>query len=366
MSEKTSTNLSIGIVGLPNVGKSTLFNALLKKQAALAANYPFATIEPNIGIVEVPDERVKLLSNLVEIEDKKSPDKIVPAVVKFVDIAGLVKGASQGEGLGNKFLSHIREVDAIIHVLRFFEDENVVRAGSTTPEEDKEVVNTELILADIAVIEKRLPQEERLARNDKEIAKKVAVYKKLLEHLNSGKLAQHLDLDEQELEAIKDLQLITQKPVLHVFNISEEAFIEAQKTKLSTEGVYICAKLESELAGLSQEEATEYMQELNIEEPGLNKIIKKGYELLGLQTFFTYGPKEVHAWTIKQGSTAPQAAGKIHTDFERGFIAAQVISIEILLKIEGWKRAREKGLIRSEGKNYVMQEGEVVEFRFSV
>lgn len=359
-------SLSIGIVGLPNVGKSTLFNALLKKQIALAANYPFATIEPNVGIVEVPDERVKSLSNLVEIEDSKVPDKIVPAVVKFVDIAGLVRGASQGEGLGNKFLSHIREVDAIIHVLRFFEDDNVVRAGSTTPAEDKEVVNTELILADIAVIEKRLSQEARLARNDKEIAKRVIVYQKLLAHLNEGNLALSLPLEEDELESIKDLQLITQKPVLYVFNISEEAFLEAQNDKLSTDGVYICAKLESELANLSVEDSEEYMKDLGIEEAGLNKIIKKGYELLGLQTFFTYGPKEVHAWTIKQGSTAPQAAGKIHSDFERGFIAAQIISIDDLLKVEGWKNAKEKGLVRTEGKNYVMQEGDVVEFRFSV
>jgi len=369
MSNASSTSLSIGIVGLPNVGKSTLFNALLKKQIALAANYPFATIEPNIGIIEVPDSRVEGLADLVRKEDRKDPDKIVPAVVKFVDIAGLVKGAAQGEGLGNKFLSHIREVDAIIHLLRFFTDENVARAGSISPKEDKEIINTELILADLEVLEKRMAGESRSARSgDKKGILRYETYKKLQTHLNSGKLCTTLELSSREKEAVKDLSLLTSKPVLYVFNISEDAFVEEEKLALSKEleGVPICAKLESELAGLSDEERKEYMEELGIGESGLNKIIRKSYEILGLQTFFTYGPKEVHAWTIKQGFTAPQAAGKIHTDFERGFIAAQVISYDVLVKLEGWKNAREKGLVRSEGKDYVMREGDVVEFRFSV
>ena len=369
MSNTKSTNLSIGIVGLPNVGKSTLFNALLKKQVAFAANYPFATIEPNTGIVEVPDPRIEGLSELVRKEDKKDPDKIIPAVVKFVDIAGLVKGAAQGEGLGNKFLSHIREVDAIIHLIRVFEDENVARAGSTTPQNDKEVINTELILSDLEVLEKRIPVELRNVRSgDKDAAVKCGAYKKLQNHLNSGKLASTLELSEREKEAVKDLNLLTSKPVLYVFNISEDAFIEEEKLELSKEfdGIPICAKLESELAGLSEEERREYMAEMGVGESGLDKIIKKSYEILGLQTFFTYGPKEVCAWTIKKGFKAPQAAGKIHTDFERGFIAAQIVSYEVLVKLEGWKNAREKGLVRSEGKDYTMQEGDVVEFRFSV
>ena len=319
--------------------------------------------------MEVPDARVEGLADLVRKEDKKDPDKIVPAVVKFVDIAGLVKGASQGEGLGNKFLSHIREVDAIIHLLRIFDDENVARAGSTTPKDDKEVVNTELILADLEVLEKRISPESRNARSgDKVGILKYETYKKLQNHLNSGKLAATLELSEHEKEATKDLNLLTSKPVLQVFNISEDAFIEEEKLELSKEfdGIPICAKLESELASLSEEECKEYMEELGIGESGLNKIIKKSYAILGLQTFFTYGPKEVHAWTIKKGFKAPQAAGKIHTDFERGFISVQTISYDILVKLEGWKNAREKGLVRSEGKNYVMQEGDVVEFRFSV
>lgn len=366
-------SLSIGIVGLPNVGKSTLFNALLKKQTALVANYPFATIEPNIGIVGVPDERVKELSNLVKLEEGKDPEKIIPAVVKFVDIAGLVKGASQGEGLGNKFLSHIREVDALVHVIRVFEDDNVVRAGSVSPDLDEEIVTTELILADLAVLDKRFTQEERLSHNNKESAEKVKVYQKLLECLNSGKLPSSLALDEKELDLAKELQLITMKPVLYVYNISEEAFLNQQGEKCPNNilsekpnSVCICAKLESELASFSDEEAQIYMQESGIKESGLDKIIRKSYEVLGLQTFFTYGLKEVHAWTITKGSTAPQAAGKIHSDFERGFIAVQAISVENLVKIGGWKKAREKGLIRSEGKGYIMQEGDVVEFKFSV
>jgi len=356
----------VGIVGLPNVGKSTLFNALLKKQAALVANYPFATIEPNIGIVEVPDKRVQELSNLVIEESGKATKKIVPATVKFVDIAGLVKGASQGEGLGNKFLSHIREVDVIIHLLRVFEDDNIIRAGSVDPEQNREVVNTELILADLETLQKRLLTEEHVAKSNKDAAPRVEIYKRIQEHLNSGKLASYLELSDKELEATKDLQLITSKPALYVFNLSEHAFLEGNKLQINTEGVYICAQLESDLAGFSDEERAAYMEEVGITEPGLDKIIRKGYELLGLQTFFTYGPKEVHAWTVDRGATAPEAAGKIHSDFQRGFISAQIISHDILLKIGGWKNAREKGLIRSEGKDYVMQEGDVVEFRFSV
>ena len=369
MPNTQSTNLSIGIVGLPNVGKSTLFNALLKKQVAFAASYPFATIEPNIGIIEVSDNRVLGLAELVRKEYKKYPDKIVPAAVKFVDIAGLVKGASHGEGLGNKFLDHIRKVDAIIHLLRVFDDENVARAGSTTPQEDKEVINTELILADLEVLEKRMAKESRNARSgDKDALLKYETYKKMQKHLNSGRLGLTLELSTSEKEAIKDLNLLTSKPVLYVFNISEDAFIEEENLELSKklDGVPICAKLEAELAGLSEDERKEYMKELGLEEFGLNKIIRKSFDLLDLQTFFTYCAKEVCARPIKRGSTALQAAGKVHTDFERGFIAAQIVSYEVLVKLEGWKNTREKGLVRSEGKDYTMQEGDVVEFRFSV
>ncbi|MBD3366486.1 redox-regulated ATPase YchF [candidate division WWE3 bacterium] len=397
MSSK-STNLSIGIVGLPNVGKSTLFNALLKKQTALAANYPFATIEPNVGIVEVPDSRVQGLTDLVRKEHDKDPDKVIPAVVKFVDIAGLVKGAAKGEGLGNKFLSHIREVDAIIHVLRLFRDANIARAGSVSPQEDKEVINTELILADLEVLEKRITTEERAAKSgQKESIVRLAVYKRLQGHLNAGKLALTLDLSEKERELVKDLNLLTLKPVMYVFNVSEDVYgdwgsrIESGMTHSphrhsdesqnptredfdalsphsdhQIKGIPVCAKLEADLAALTPQEQKDYMEQVGIQESGLNKIIRESYKLLGLQTFFTYGPKEVHAWTIKEGSTAPEAAGKIHSDFQRGFIAAQVISYNILVKLEGWKEARNQGKIRSEGKDYAMREGDVVEFRFSV
>ncbi len=362
----SKNNLSIGIVGLPNVGKSTLFNALLQKQSALAANYPFATVEPNVGVVEVPDDRVKFLSNFAKKDFGKEPESVVSAVVKFVDIAGLVKGASQGEGLGNKFLSHIRQVDAILHVIRLFEDPNVARAGSTDPENDKNIVNTELILSDIDTIEKRLNKEERLVFNDAEIRKKVAIYKKLLDHLNLGMQVRHLELEEKEKEVVKELQLLTHKPVLYVFNVSENSFLEALNHKLSTEAAYICAKMESDLSELPKKDQIDYMRSIGISEPGLNIVIKKSYELLGLQSFFTYNAKEVHAWTIEQGTVAPQAAGKVHTDFERGFISALVISFDDLARVGGWKNARKEGLIRTEGRSYVMQEGDVVEFRFSV
>jgi GTP-binding protein YchF len=359
--------LSIGIIGLPNVGKSTLFNALLKKQAALAANYPFATIEPNVGVVDVPDERLQKLYEIVEIEYKTPPKRIVPAVVNFVDIAGLVKGASEGEGLGNKFLSHIREVDAIIHVVRSFEDPNVARAGSTDPESDISVINTELILADIQVLSKRIENEQRNSKSgDKVSFERLSVYEKLMIKLDQGELASATDLTEKEKLLAKDLNLLTAKPFIHVYNVSEEFVTKPDNKETGTDVVYLCAQLESELASLSDQEAEEYMKELGIHNSGLDKVIKRGYKLLNLHTFFTAGPKEVRAWTIGVGDKAPQAAGTIHTDFERGFICAEVISFDGLVKAGGWKKAKDLGLIRTEGKEYIMKDGDVVEFRFSV
>ncbi len=366
-------SLSIGIVGLPNVGKSTLFNALLKKQVALAANYPFATIEPNVGVVDVPDYRLNDLAQLVKTEygskfgSREVPEKIVPAVVKFVDIAGLVKGASAGEGLGNKFLSHIREVDAIVHVLRDFEDENVLRAGSIDAQSDKEVIETELILADIQSIEKRLAPEQRNAKTgDKESIARVGVYEKLLAFLSKGILAFNIELDEHELEVIKDLNLLTLKPIIYVYNVSENALTKEENDSVSNNVVRLSAKIESELSMLSEEDQALFMKDIGINVSGLDKVIKRGYDLLGLHTFFTAGPKEVRAWTMKKGDKAPQAAGKIHTDFERGFISAEICGFKSLIEVGGWKNAKEKGLMRIEGKSYVMQDGDVVEFRFSV
>lgn len=378
-------SLSIGIIGLPNVGKSTLFNALLKKQVALAANYPFATVEPNVGVVDVPDERLEKLAELVRMEygskteqkgarpSKEIPEKIIPAMVKFVDIAGLVKGASEGEGLGNQFLSHIREVDAIVHVVRDFEDENVTRAGSVDPKSDKEIIETELILADLQVLEKRAEtaqKNSRVADADKDGAKRSQAYEKLLTGLRKGELAMQIGLTEEEAELIKDLNLLTLKPMIVVLNVGENAVAQGLLQTESTEGtqsnVKLSAKLESELSDLSEEEQKEYLKELGLKSSGLDRVIKMGYELLGLQTFLTAGPKEVRAWTIKKGSKAPQAAGTIHTDFERGFISAEVISYENLVSVGGWKAAKEKGLIRIEGKNYEMKDGDVVEFRFNV
>lgn len=394
-------SLSIGIVGLPNVGKSTLFNALLKRQAALAANYPFATVEPNVGMVDVPDVRLQKLAELVKKEhggvgdskksnphhiDKEVPEKIIPSVIKFYDIAGLVKGASQGEGLGNKFLSHIREVDAIAHVVRAFEDTEVVRADSTHPLADIEIINTELILADLQTLEKIIPkaQKEAKRQNSKEAYALLNLCEKLEKTLNNGEMANILEFDENEQKLLKQVNLITIKPVLYVFNVDEDIATKAnadikvkeviqditdadiQKYSFDKNVIYLCAKLESELSQLDEEEQQEYMQELGIHVSGLDKVIKRSFDLLGLQTYLTAGPKEVRSWTIKKGYTAPQAAGVIHTDFERGFISAEVINYADLLSAEGWKNAKSKGLIRIEGKNYVMQDGDVVEFRFSV
>ena len=371
------SSLSIGIIGLPNVGKSTLFNALLKRQTALVANYPFATIEPNIGIVDVPDYRLDGLCKIVVndygrgFKDREIPEKVIPAVVKFYDIAGLVKGASKGEGLGNAFLGHIREVNAIAHVVRVFEDENVVRAGSENPESDREIVNTELMLADIQSLEKTIEKLEKEIKGskDKEIKLKYETAIKILEGLNNGVFASALELSEEELKFSKDLNLLTLKPQIYVLNVDEKYLSKKSEQNVSKDfedAVVICAKLEAELADFDKNERENYLKEFGIEYSGLDKLIKKGYEILGLNTFFTAGPKEIRAWTIKKGSKAPQAAGEIHTDFERGFISAEIINYETLVEIGSLKTAKEKGLIRLEGKDYVMQDGDIAVFRFSV
>ena len=353
----SSSTLSIGIVGLPNVGKSTLFNALLKRQAALAANYPFATIEPNVGIVDVVDYRLNRLAEIVK------PKQIIPAVVKFYDIAGLVKGASEGEGLGNQFLSHIREVDAIVHLVRFFEDENVIRAGSVSPKDDIEIINTELILADLAVVEKRTKRSERdlKARSFVE----TSAIEKLYRTLSAGKLAINAGLNEEELVTVKDLNLLTLKSILYVYNISEKNISLPMQEGLP-EGLYLCASLEFEITQIPKEDTVEFMEAYGMKVSGLDKLINKGYETLGLQTFLTAGPKEVRAWTVKKGSKAPEAAGVIHTDFERGFISAEVVSFKDYAENDGIKKCKEKGLVRMEGKEYIMRDGDVVEFNFSV
>jgi ribosome-binding ATPase len=377
-----SSSLSIGIIGLPNVGKSTLFNALLKRQQALAANYPFATIEPNVGVVEVPDERLQKLKGIVKNEhgqrigDREVPEKVIPAVVHFYDIAGLVKGASQGEGLGNQFLSHIREVDALIHVVRAFEDTNVVRADSKDPKSDIEIIDAELALADLQSLEKRIERFEvelKKARTADNL-KKMNLYLQLKESLNRGVPARDMGLSEEDKLLLKDLNLLTQKPIIYVFNVNESV-MSADSTHIANitntgmdndNLIYLSAKIESELSSLSESDAVLYKKELGLEESGLDQVIKSGYRILGLQTFFTAGPKEVRAWTIRKGFKAPQAAGTIHTDFERGFITAEVVSYQDLQDAGSWKSAKEKGLVRIEGKNYIMQDGDVVYFRFSV
>jgi GTP-binding protein YchF len=356
-------SLSIGIVGLPNVGKSTLFNALLKKQAALSANYPFATIDPNIGVVDVPDARLdelyQVALNDISPQEKEkptfTPPKIIPTFIKFYDIAGLVKGAHEGEGLGNQFLSHIREVDAILQVVRGFTDENVVRAGSTEPQKDIELINAELALADLQTIEKRLGSKEARAH--------LPLLNRLKEQLEKGGLVNELDFTDEEKAYVKELSLLTQKPVLYVLNVDEDDLASTSDNK---ELLKISAKVESELISFDEEERVAYLKELGIKEPGLNVIIRACYKLLGLQTFLTEGPKEVRAWTVKVGAKAPQAAGVIHTDFERGFIKADIIACDTLVEIGSWKKAKDLGKIRQEGKEYVMQDGDVVEFRFNV
>ncbi len=351
-------SLSIGIVGLPNVGKSTLFNALLKKQQAFVANYPFATIEPNIGVVPVPDYRLERLAQIVKESDShglKPP--LIPATVSFVDIAGLVKGAAEGEGLGNKFLSHIREADAICQVVRYFKDSNVVRSDSSTDaKSDFEVVNTELILADLQTLEK---QQEPKKSPTKEDMLRWSAVGKLKTALDAGKLAKDVDLHEEEKDAAKSLQLLTMKPMFIVANVDEEAL----KENFPEDTIAVSAKIESELSELSQEEQKDYLKTLGVEESGLERIIKEGYKILNLISFLTAGEKEVRAWTITKGASAVSASGVIHTDFMKKFIKAEVISFEDFVQFNGWKGAREHGKARFEGKDYIMKDGDVVEFK---
>ena len=356
-------SLSIGIVGLPNVGKSTLFTALTNK-GGLAANYPFATIEPNVGIVPVPDPR---LNELAKIDH---PAKIVPATVEFVDIAGLVAGASQGEGLGNQFLANIRETDAICEVVRYFSDPDVTHvAGKVNPQSDVDTIKTELILADIATIEKALPRLEKDAKRDKAGVMKLETAKKALAGLNEGHRARTLDLSEDEIAALYDLHLLTMKPMLYVANVDEDAVAAELDEIDGCVPVPICAKVEADIAELSEmdpDEAKEYMEALGLSESGLARLINAAYRLLGLQSYFTSGETETRAWTIPIGAKAPQAAGVIHTDFERGFIKAETASYEDYVALGGEKGCRDAGKLRQEGKEYVVQDGDVMHFKFNV
>lgn len=362
-------SLSIGIVGLPNVGKSTLFNALIKNRAALAANYPFATVDPNVGIVEVPDERVKKLK---EIENS---EKILPAVVEFHDIAGLVKGASTGEGLGNKFLSHIRECDAIAHVVRAFTDDNVIHVhGGINPKNDIEVIHAELLIADSQTMEKRLGKANNDVKSGKPGAvKQLDVLQRVSDAIGKGTLVKDVPLTAEELLVIQDLFLLTAKPILFVANVHEKDLktFDIQKAKadwgLMPDAIIIpiCAKIEEELIDLSPEDTQVFLDDLGIQDSGINMMIKKAYEILNLITYFTAGPKEIHAWTIKRNTMAPQAAGVIHTDFEKGFIRAEVIAYNDYIQCGGEAGAKEKGKMRLEGKDYVVQDGDVMHFRFA-
>ena len=361
--------IKCGIVGLPNVGKSTLFNALTKAQIA-AENYPFCTIDPNVGVVGVPDPRLDVLSAIVK------PERVLPAAVEFVDIAGLVAGASKGEGLGNQFLAHIRETDAIAHVVRCFVDDDIVHvSGKVDPISDIDVIDTELGLADLASVEKAVDRAVKAAKGgDKDASRKRELLTRLREHLNNGQPARSMQLLPEERADLRELHLLTLKPIMYVANVHESGFtnhphLDAVKARATKEGavvVAVCAAMEAEIAQLADADRAEFLKDLGLSEPGLDRVIRGAYQLLGLQTYFTAGVKEVRAWTVRAGSTAPQAAGVIHTDFERGFIRAEVIGYEDFLACKGEAGAKEAGKLRLEGKEYIVREGDVMHFRFNV